>query len=416
MNKTASGPRLTKEVKERNDVLADELFAYGEVVYNGYVDDPRNTDHAWIETTAYHFHCSDDCAKNLRLDAGDETSSVRWIDIDQADDNYAGLYASHKDWVDKVSVKMLPHKLARDAAESMRLYDYPSRAPVDDSHVSWQVSYPEYDPPRFSSTDQSRRHLPRSPSRSKLSPAAKATSWADFEAGSCEGEAGSAGRLARSRSSTSITPPPTQVSRSSSEKGGIFCGLRGAVTSGPGESDLSPSSAASARWGSRNRLWLARPASAAQLQLGSGPQSPSSPGSVRSQSIGDHKSMSERLGSFSRSRSPSNGRISLGSMAEDKIMLEGGLRRLSSDEIVPPPPSAPDAEEPLAVHGLMERRSYEAPIAFAGERDFTPLNPRGRTGLSGRGCLNHWGPNHVCEPLITRFHPRGESMLGPPIS
>ena len=119
--------------------------------------------------------------------------------------------------------------------------------------------------------------------------------------------------------------------------------------------------------------------------------------------------MSERLGSFSRSRSPSNGRISLGSMAEDKIMLEGGLRRLSSDEIVPPPPSAPDAEEPLAVHGLMERRSYEAPIAFAGERDFTPLNPRGRTGLSGRGCLNHWGPNHVCEPLITRFHPRGDS-------
>ena len=97
-------------------------------------------------------------------------------------------------------------------------------------------------------------------------------------------------------------------------------------------------------------------------------------------------------------------------MAEDKIMLEGGLRRLSSDEIVPPPPSAPDAEEPLAVHGLMERRSYEAPIAFAGERDFTPLNPRGRTGMNGRGLLGKWGPNHAADPIVTRLHPQTNQL------
>ena len=29
----------------------------GQVVYRGYVDDPRNTDNAWLETTAFHFHC-----------------------------------------------------------------------------------------------------------------------------------------------------------------------------------------------------------------------------------------------------------------------------------------------------------------------------------------------------------------------
>ena len=42
------------------------------------------------------------------------------------------------------------------------------------------------------------------------------------------------------------------------------------------------------------------------------------------------------------------------------MLDEGGLRRLSSGEIVPPPSSAADAEEPLSVHGLMERRTYEA--------------------------------------------------------
>ena len=46
------------------------------------------------------------------------------------------------------------------------------------------------------------------------------------------------------------------------------------------------------------------------------------------------------------------------------------------------------------------------PIEFVG--GIKPLNPRGRTGLAGRGCLDYWGPNHVCEPIITRFHPRGD--------
>lgn len=30
----------------------DELFSHGEKIYEWYVDDPRNTDNAWIETVA----------------------------------------------------------------------------------------------------------------------------------------------------------------------------------------------------------------------------------------------------------------------------------------------------------------------------------------------------------------------------
>lgn len=33
-----------------------------------------------------------------------------------------------------------------------------------------------------------------------------------------------------------------------------------------------------------------------------------------------------------------------------------------------------------------------------------PLNPRGRTGLSGRGGLYLWGPNHAADFLLTRFN------------
>ncbi|XP_069967073.1 putative nudix hydrolase 6 [Bactrocera oleae] len=32
-----------------------------------------------------------------------------------------------------------------------------------------------------------------------------------------------------------------------------------------------------------------------------------------------------------------------------------------------------------------------------------PINPFGRTGLSGRGLLGRWGPNHAADPIVTRW-------------
>ena len=40
------------------------------LVYRGYVDDPRNTDNAWIETTVVAFHCSEELGAKLTLQAG----------------------------------------------------------------------------------------------------------------------------------------------------------------------------------------------------------------------------------------------------------------------------------------------------------------------------------------------------------
>ena len=46
---------------------------------------------------------------------------------------------------------------------------------------------------------------------------------------------------------------------------------------------------------------------------------------------------------------------------------------------------------------------YQGPIKL--DMDGAPLNPRGRTGITGRGRLEKWGVNHVADPVITRFHP-----------
>lgn len=32
-----------------------------------------------------------------------------------------------------------------------------------------------------------------------------------------------------------------------------------------------------------------------------------------------------------------------------------------------------------------------------------PRNPIGRTGISGRGVLGRWGPNHAADPVVTRW-------------
>ena len=67
--------------------MLTELFsgADGSIVYQGYVDDPRNTDNAWMETTAFWFHCSRELGPKLQLSAGDDAKQVRWLDV--SDDN-----------------------------------------------------------------------------------------------------------------------------------------------------------------------------------------------------------------------------------------------------------------------------------------------------------------------------------------
>ena len=92
------------EEKEHFNKLMEQLFKNGTPIYKGYVDDPRNTDNAWMETVAVNFHCSPELAQKITLHAGDDAAAVKWLDItDPA--SYAKLYASHADFVNIVKKK-----------------------------------------------------------------------------------------------------------------------------------------------------------------------------------------------------------------------------------------------------------------------------------------------------------------------
>ena len=61
-------------------------------IYSGYVDDPRNTDNAWIETVAVNFHDeSGEAFDKIKLCAGDDAGDVAWKELNVS----LPLYASH---------------------------------------------------------------------------------------------------------------------------------------------------------------------------------------------------------------------------------------------------------------------------------------------------------------------------------
>eukprot|EP00127_Corallochytrium_limacisporum_P007524 Clim_evm46s253 gene=Clim_evmTU46s253 len=89
--------RKTKLCAKVEEILSD---GRGERIFAGYVDDPRNTDNAWMETVAVNFHDEVGAAfDQITLHAGDDAGQVKWVDI-RAD---IALYASHANFIRAVA-------------------------------------------------------------------------------------------------------------------------------------------------------------------------------------------------------------------------------------------------------------------------------------------------------------------------
>ena len=46
----------SKGLDKKTEDEVKAFFAHGKPIYKGYVDDPRNTDNAWMETVAFLFY------------------------------------------------------------------------------------------------------------------------------------------------------------------------------------------------------------------------------------------------------------------------------------------------------------------------------------------------------------------------
>ena len=95
MEEAMNSNDMTDEQKQAVGRKLQDLFIKGVDVYRGYVDDPRNTDNAWMETVAQNFHQDEPggVLDQLQLHAGDDATAVRWQDVSAE----LQLYASHTD-------------------------------------------------------------------------------------------------------------------------------------------------------------------------------------------------------------------------------------------------------------------------------------------------------------------------------
>ncbi|XP_069508147.1 ADP-ribose pyrophosphatase, mitochondrial isoform X2 [Ambystoma mexicanum] len=100
MEKTSAEREVLE--KQLNLIFSQEEFE----VYKGYVDDPRNTDNAWMETKAVNYHDHTGAVMdNIPLEAGDDAGKVKWVAIGEE----LSLYASHAYFIQLVANKLDAH-------------------------------------------------------------------------------------------------------------------------------------------------------------------------------------------------------------------------------------------------------------------------------------------------------------------
>nr|XP_058966084.1 ADP-ribose pyrophosphatase, mitochondrial-like [Pocillopora verrucosa] len=98
LNSLEVSPEENKRIQES----LEHLFHHGTLVFQGYIDDPRNTDNAWMESQAVNFHDDSGNAFNkFTLQAGDDAQNVKWVEVSHE----LRLYANHLDLVKEVAMK-----------------------------------------------------------------------------------------------------------------------------------------------------------------------------------------------------------------------------------------------------------------------------------------------------------------------
>ena len=103
---TMNSLEATVEEKAIIQKRVDVLFKNAHFIGRFYVDDGRNTDNAWMQSTVYCIIDTEGVTYQYKLQAGDDATAVGWYEIELSDDGEIvipgithRLYASHNEFV-----------------------------------------------------------------------------------------------------------------------------------------------------------------------------------------------------------------------------------------------------------------------------------------------------------------------------
>jgi len=105
LEETMDSENLSADQMNHLKQRVGKVLSKSEVVYQGYVDDPRNTDNAWIETTAVNFHADGNQVDEWMFRAGSDARLVSWIEIS----SNLKLFANHVDFIELVAIRHQAH-------------------------------------------------------------------------------------------------------------------------------------------------------------------------------------------------------------------------------------------------------------------------------------------------------------------
>lgn len=99
--KTTAVREAFEEALEEDPAMMDRFMKDAVPVYCGYVEDPRNTRNAWIETACFHIHLTRAEASRVKIkeggDGGEETTAAFWMPLVR--DRIDKMYAHHPERV-----------------------------------------------------------------------------------------------------------------------------------------------------------------------------------------------------------------------------------------------------------------------------------------------------------------------------
>jgi len=92
---------------DEEDTFFDQMIEISELLYNGYVDDARNGDNAWMETSSYLFNMEKNgelskIGARLELHAGDDAKKSAWMDMEDFEGSATPMFSeTHRMFINR---------------------------------------------------------------------------------------------------------------------------------------------------------------------------------------------------------------------------------------------------------------------------------------------------------------------------
>ena len=91
-----------EEAADIDEKLLDKIFKLSILLYEGYVNDPRNTDNAWLETSVHGVLITPKEKNQIKLkdeDSEHNADSAKWMKICTNSKEFSNIYADHKTYL-----------------------------------------------------------------------------------------------------------------------------------------------------------------------------------------------------------------------------------------------------------------------------------------------------------------------------